>query len=47
MGSKIAMALTALHVLATLKHQFTDSDGVPGQMLPRSKRSIVELHRAR
>ena len=33
-GSKIAMALTALHVLAALKHQFIDRDGTLGRMLP-------------
>jgi cytochrome b561 len=33
-GSKVAMALTALHVLAALKHQFIDRDGTLGRMLP-------------
>lgn len=34
-GGKVAMALTALHVLAALKHQFIDRDGILGRMLPR------------
>jgi cytochrome b561 len=33
-GSKVAMVLTALHVLAALKHQFIDRDGTLGRMLP-------------
>jgi cytochrome b561 len=34
-GSKIAIALTALHVLAALKHQFINRDGTLWRMLPR------------
>ena len=33
-GSKIAMALTGLHILAALKHQFVDGDGIFRRMLP-------------
>jgi cytochrome b561 len=33
-GSNIAIALTALHVLAALKHQFVDRDGTLWRMLP-------------
>ena len=33
-GSKIAIALTALHVLAALKHQFIDRDGLLSRMRP-------------
>ncbi len=33
-GSNIAMVLLGLHVLAALKHQFIDGDGVMGRMLP-------------
>jgi cytochrome b561 len=35
LGSNLAMALIALHVLAALKHQFIDRDGLIGRMLPR------------
>ena len=34
LGSKIAMALIALHVLAALKHQFLDRDGIMARMRP-------------
>lgn len=34
LGSKIAMALIALHVLAALKHQFVDRDGIMARMRP-------------
>lgn len=34
-GSKIGMALVILHVLAALKHQFIDGDGIFRRMLPR------------
>jgi cytochrome b561 len=33
-GSNIAMILTGLHVLAALKHQFLDGDGIFRRMLP-------------
>ena len=33
-GSNAAIALTALHVLAALKHQFVDGDGIFRRMLP-------------
>lgn len=33
-GSNAAMVLLGLHVLAALKHQFIDRDGVMGRMLP-------------
>lgn len=33
-GSNVAMVLLGLHVLAALKHQFIDRDGVMGRMLP-------------
>ena len=33
-GSKIAMVLAGLHVLAALKHQFVDGDGIFRRMLP-------------
>jgi cytochrome b561 len=32
--SKVAIALLILHVLAALKHQFVDRDGILGRMLP-------------
>jgi cytochrome b561 len=34
LGSNLAMALIGLHVLAALKHQFIDKDGIFGRMLP-------------
>ena len=34
LGSKIAMALIALHILAALKHQFVDRDDVMARMRP-------------
>lgn len=34
LGSNAAMALIALHVLAALKHQFVDGDGIFRRMLP-------------
>lgn len=34
LGSNLAMALIGLHVLAALKHQFLDGDGVFRRMLP-------------
>ncbi|MFM8746898.1 MAG: cytochrome b [Aestuariivirga sp.] len=34
LGSNLAIALIALHVLAALKHQFIDRDGLIGRMLP-------------
>lgn len=33
-GSNIAMVLAVLHVLAALKHQFVDGDGIFRRMLP-------------
>ncbi|MFN4142953.1 cytochrome b [Aestuariivirga sp.] len=33
-GSNLAMLLIGLHVLAALKHQFIDRDGIMGRMLP-------------
>ena len=33
-GSNVAMALIILHVLAALKHQFLDRDGIFKRMLP-------------
>jgi cytochrome b561 len=33
-GSNLAMVLTGLHVLAALKHQFVDGDGIFRRMLP-------------
>ena len=33
-GSKVAMVLIILHVLAALKHQFLNRDGLMGRMLP-------------
>jgi cytochrome b561 len=34
LGSNLAMALIGLHVLAALKHQFIDKDGIFGRILP-------------
>ena len=34
LGSNAAMVLIGLHVLAALKHQFIDKDGIFGRMLP-------------
>jgi cytochrome b561 len=34
LGSNLAIALVALHVLAALKHQFVDRDGIMRRMLP-------------
>ena len=34
LGSNAAMLLIGLHVLAALKHQFIDKDGIFGRMLP-------------
>jgi cytochrome b561 len=34
LGSNAAMILIGLHVLAALKHQFIDKDGIFGRMLP-------------
>jgi cytochrome b561 len=34
LGSNVAMALVILHVLAALKHQFIDGDGIFRRMLP-------------
>jgi cytochrome b561 len=34
LGSKLGMALISLHVLAALKHQFVNRDGLMGRMLP-------------
>ena len=33
-GSNLAMVLVILHVLAALKHQFIDRDGIFRRMLP-------------
>jgi cytochrome b561 len=34
LGSKIALALLALHVLAALKHQFIDDTKIFSRMMP-------------
>ena len=34
LGSNLAMFLIGVHVLAALKHQFIDKDGIFGRMLP-------------
>ncbi|MCX7362783.1 MAG: cytochrome b/b6 domain-containing protein [Alphaproteobacteria bacterium] len=34
LGSNAAMILIGIHVLAALKHQFIDKDGIFGRMLP-------------
>lgn len=34
LGSNVAMVLTGLHILAALKHQFVDGDGLFRRMLP-------------
>ena len=38
LGSNAAMILIGLHVLAALKHQFIDKDGIFGRMLPWGNR---------
>jgi cytochrome b561 len=34
LGANVAMVLIGIHVLAALKHQFIDKDGIFGRMLP-------------